>query len=359
MPAEVPCTRNPPRLAAIGCHHDSDCASPPRHRSRRPGWRALSQSQPQTRRRSATRSPHLQIRASQQRAGRRCPPGSCQCDVDPRPGLDDEHGFLDHDQVVVLLLIGWSFDQWGRLLLEHTTAVRLLDRLIHHANGVVTDGDSYRMRQARAKGLRAPAAATMAARRPSIRPRCCVLRRPSSTGMSSVLAGPGEACGPSGVQHGDVRMRVMTCECCRKLGAVFGRICLICVLTTSVPHAATAHNRQGAAAPHAQIRPSMRNQPPPATAIAEFVELPHPPDREVVQSPPGAEAEQLPPPPVPIVPQPVRAARPPLQRMPQRARFFGPPLPAGTPLAVPQPVRPRPQLPPLPRSRTAGSVPVT
>jgi DNA replication protein DnaC len=46
----------------------------------------------------------------------------------------------------------WPFDQWGRFLPEHTTAVSLLDRLLHHANVVVTDGDSYRMRQARTRG---------------------------------------------------------------------------------------------------------------------------------------------------------------------------------------------------------------
>ena len=46
----------------------------------------------------------------------------------------------------------WPFDQWGRFLPEHTTAVSLLDRLLHHASVVVTAGDSYRMRQARAKG---------------------------------------------------------------------------------------------------------------------------------------------------------------------------------------------------------------
>jgi DNA replication protein DnaC len=46
----------------------------------------------------------------------------------------------------------WPFDQWGRFLPEHTTAVSLLDRLLHHANVVVTDGDSFRMRQARARG---------------------------------------------------------------------------------------------------------------------------------------------------------------------------------------------------------------
>jgi len=45
----------------------------------------------------------------------------------------------------------WPFDQWGRFLPEHTTAVSLLDRLLHHDSVVVTDGDSYRMRQARAR----------------------------------------------------------------------------------------------------------------------------------------------------------------------------------------------------------------
>jgi DNA replication protein DnaC len=46
----------------------------------------------------------------------------------------------------------WPFESWGRFLPEHTTAVSLLDRLLHHANVVITEGSSYRMRQARAKG---------------------------------------------------------------------------------------------------------------------------------------------------------------------------------------------------------------
>ena len=46
----------------------------------------------------------------------------------------------------------WPFESWGRFLPEHTTAVSLLDRLLHHASVVVTSGDSHRMRQARAKG---------------------------------------------------------------------------------------------------------------------------------------------------------------------------------------------------------------
>ncbi len=46
----------------------------------------------------------------------------------------------------------FGFDQWGHFLPEHTTAVSLLDRLLHHATVVVTDGESYRMRGARQKG---------------------------------------------------------------------------------------------------------------------------------------------------------------------------------------------------------------
>jgi len=53
----------------------------------------------------------------------------------------------------VTLCIGshWPFDQWGRFLPEHTTAVSLLDRLLHHSIVVVTQGESSRMRQAKAR----------------------------------------------------------------------------------------------------------------------------------------------------------------------------------------------------------------
>lgn len=45
----------------------------------------------------------------------------------------------------------WPFDQWGRFLPEQTTAVSLIDRLLHHAVTVVTDGESFRMREARSR----------------------------------------------------------------------------------------------------------------------------------------------------------------------------------------------------------------
>jgi len=49
-------------------------------------------------------------------------------------------------------------DQWAYFLPEQTTAVSLLDRLIHHSTIVVAAGESYRMRDARKKrgGRRTP-----------------------------------------------------------------------------------------------------------------------------------------------------------------------------------------------------------
>ena len=43
----------------------------------------------------------------------------------------------------------WPFEDWGRFLPEHTTAVSLLDRLLHHNVLVVTEGESFRMKEAR------------------------------------------------------------------------------------------------------------------------------------------------------------------------------------------------------------------
>jgi DNA replication protein DnaC len=43
----------------------------------------------------------------------------------------------------------WPFDQWGHFLPEQTTAVSILDRLLHHATVVVTHGESRRMQDAR------------------------------------------------------------------------------------------------------------------------------------------------------------------------------------------------------------------
>jgi DNA replication protein DnaC len=51
----------------------------------------------------------------------------------------------------------WPFEEWGRFLPEHTTAVSLLDRLLHHSVVVITEGESFRMKEARQKGGRVSA----------------------------------------------------------------------------------------------------------------------------------------------------------------------------------------------------------
>ena len=43
----------------------------------------------------------------------------------------------------------WPFEEWGRFLPDHSTAVSLLDRLLHHNVLVVTEGESFRMKEAR------------------------------------------------------------------------------------------------------------------------------------------------------------------------------------------------------------------
>ena len=43
----------------------------------------------------------------------------------------------------------WPFEDWGRFRPDHSTAVSLLDRLLHHNVLVVTEGESFRMKEAR------------------------------------------------------------------------------------------------------------------------------------------------------------------------------------------------------------------
>jgi DNA replication protein DnaC len=40
----------------------------------------------------------------------------------------------------------WPFNDWGRFLPEHTTATSMLDRLLHHAVIIATEGESHRMK---------------------------------------------------------------------------------------------------------------------------------------------------------------------------------------------------------------------
>lgn len=56
----------------------------------------------------------------------------------------------------IALASHWASGQGGRFLPEHTTAVSMLDRLLHHVSFVITDGESHRMRQAKHRTAAAP-----------------------------------------------------------------------------------------------------------------------------------------------------------------------------------------------------------
>ena len=65
-----------------------------------------------------------------------------------------------YERVSLGIASHWPFEQWGRFLPEHTTTVSMLDRLLHHAVVVVTEGESFRMREARSRGGAPPKAVT-------------------------------------------------------------------------------------------------------------------------------------------------------------------------------------------------------
>lgn len=46
----------------------------------------------------------------------------------------------------------WPFEQWGKFLPEQATAASLLDRLLPHTVVIVTEGESFRLKDARQKG---------------------------------------------------------------------------------------------------------------------------------------------------------------------------------------------------------------
>jgi DNA replication protein DnaC len=86
--------------------------------------------------------------------------------------LIDEVGFAPLDETATQLLfrlvagayerrsIGlashWPFEDWGTFLPIPSTAAALLDRLLHHSVVVVTSGESWRLKEARARASSRP-----------------------------------------------------------------------------------------------------------------------------------------------------------------------------------------------------------
>ena len=61
-----------------------------------------------------------------------------------------------YERVALGIASHWPFDQWGHFLPDETTAVSMIDRLLHHAVVVVTEGESFRMKEARTRGGELP-----------------------------------------------------------------------------------------------------------------------------------------------------------------------------------------------------------
>ena len=55
----------------------------------------------------------------------------------------------------------WPFEDWGTFLPVPSTAAALLDRLLHHSVVVVTSGESWRLKEARARARSRPSSGTI------------------------------------------------------------------------------------------------------------------------------------------------------------------------------------------------------
>ena len=53
----------------------------------------------------------------------------------------------------LIVTSNWPFEQWTNFLPDVTAASAILDRVLHHCEVVVLEGDSYRLREAKASVL--------------------------------------------------------------------------------------------------------------------------------------------------------------------------------------------------------------
>jgi DNA replication protein DnaC len=57
----------------------------------------------------------------------------------------------------LIVTSNWPFEQWTNFLPDLTAASAILDRVLHHCEVVVLEGDSYRLREAKNAIGRKPA----------------------------------------------------------------------------------------------------------------------------------------------------------------------------------------------------------
>jgi DNA replication protein DnaC len=73
----------------------------------------------------------------------------------PMPGEAAAHLFQvisrRYEHGSIILTTNRGIAAWGEIFDDHTVAAAILDRLLHHATVLQIDGDSYRMRNHRAR----------------------------------------------------------------------------------------------------------------------------------------------------------------------------------------------------------------
>ena len=58
-----------------------------------------------------------------------------------------------YERVSIIVTSNRSFDQWGEAIGDETIASAILDRLVHHSQIIAIQGESYRIRDKRQKGV--------------------------------------------------------------------------------------------------------------------------------------------------------------------------------------------------------------
>jgi DNA replication protein DnaC len=58
-----------------------------------------------------------------------------------------------YERVSIIITSNRSFDQWGEAIGDETIATAILDRLVHHGHIIAIQGESYRVRDRRLKGV--------------------------------------------------------------------------------------------------------------------------------------------------------------------------------------------------------------
>lgn len=73
-----------------------------------------------------------------------------------KQGADLLFGFITrvYERRSLIVTTNLAFARWSEVFLDATAAAAVIDRVVHHAVVLKTDGDSYRLKAANAKAAR-------------------------------------------------------------------------------------------------------------------------------------------------------------------------------------------------------------